>query len=190
MSPKNVSGFPGSNSSVSFSRVLWLVPCESCIVGPKSVDDAFYILNSWLQRRKLVSQEHQQFRVISRIFCGFRYIYKLAEPAPGFAWKNSTNHSLSSSTTYFTLSMSLDLTTHLALTIFVVTFGTGWSGHSPPLPSLWQWWQQAISWRVKPQLGLPGSSSHRLSSYTQMSSVTEPSIGSLIGSLEAEWQLE
>ena len=31
---------------------------------------------------------------------------------------------------------------------------------------------------------------HRLSSYTQMSSVAEPSIGSLIGSLEAEGQLE
>ncbi len=31
---------------------------------------------------------------------------------------------------------------------------------------------------------------HRLSSYTQMSSVAEPSIESLIGSLEAEGQLE
>ncbi len=31
---------------------------------------------------------------------------------------------------------------------------------------------------------------HRLSSYTQMSSVAEPSIGSLTGSLEAEGQLE
>ncbi len=30
---------------------------------------------------------------------------------------------------------------------------------------------------------------HRLRSYTQMSSVAEPSIGSLIGSLDAEWQL-
>ena len=37
-------------------------------------------------------------------------------------------------------------------------------------------------------VGLP--STHRLSSYTQMSSVAEPSIGSLIGSLEAEEQLE
>ncbi len=35
-----------------------------------------------------------------------------------------------------------------------------------------------------------GRPSHRLSSYTQMSSVAEPSIGSLIGSLEAEGQLE
>ena len=31
---------------------------------------------------------------------------------------------------------------------------------------------------------------HRLSSYTQTSSLAEPSIGSLIGSLEAEGQLE
>ncbi len=35
-----------------------------------------------------------------------------AEPAPGFAWENSINHSLSSSTTYSTRSMLLDLTTH------------------------------------------------------------------------------
>ena len=54
---------------------------------------------------------------------------QLAEPAPGFAWENSINRYfhlfLSLSTTYFTLSMRLNLTAHFALTISVVTFGTG-----------------------------------------------------------------
>ncbi len=36
----------------------------------------------------------------------------------------------------------------------------------------------------------PNWQEHSLSSYTQISSVAEPSIGSLIGSLEAEGQLE
>ena len=38
--------------------------------------------------------------------------------------------------------------------------------------------------------GDAGGQSHRLSSHTQISIVAEPSIGSLIGSLEAEGQLE
>ncbi len=46
------------------------------------------------------------------------------EPAPGFAQENSINHALSSSATYFSLSMSLDLSTRFELTIFVATFGT------------------------------------------------------------------
>ncbi len=96
--------------------------------------------------------------------------FQLAEPAPGFAWENSTNHSLSSSTPNFPLSMSLNLTTHFAITIFVVTFGTGWSRHSPPLPSSWQWWQWAASWQVKSQLDLLGLSSSLSTSTDSFSS--------------------
>ncbi len=104
------------------------------------------------------------------------FMLNLAEPAPSSAWENSMNCyfclSLSLSTTYFTPSMCLDLITHFMLstsfplTIFVITFGTGWSGYPPPLPSSRQWWQQAASRRVKPQLGLPGLSSSLSASTT------------------------
>ncbi len=101
----------------------------------------------------------------------FLLYFVLAEPAPSFARENSINHSLSSSTTYFTLSMSLGLTTHY---FCFVTFGTGWSRHSPALPTLWQWWQQAISWRVKPKLGLPGLSISLSTSTDSFSSLLQP----------------
>ncbi len=74
-------------------------------------------------------------------------------------------YKFSSPTTSFTLSMHLDLTMH-----YFVTFGTGWFGHSPALPSSWQWWQQAASWQVEPQLGLLGLSSSLSTSTDSFSS--------------------
>ncbi len=58
--------------------------------------------------------------------------------------------------------------------IFVVTFGTGQSRHSPPLHSLWQWWQQTVSQQVEPPLGLLGFSSSLSTSTDSFSSLLQP----------------
>ncbi len=42
------------------------------------------------------------------------------------------------------------------------------------------------SWEEKESVEVDSELDHRLSSYTQMSSVAEPSIGSLTGSLEVK----
>ncbi len=48
-----------------------------------------------------------------------------------------------------------------------------WSGHSPPLPNLWQWCLRAVSGRVKPQLGLLGLSSLLSTSTDSFSSLLQ-----------------
>ncbi len=150
---------------------LWWVTCTGCCLHPCIVCLICLQLRLQLKQHSpgyanlpfQTASLWSFFLFVSAVF-SYRWV---AEPTPGFARENSVSSPRPPCTSHCPCASTSPYA------IFVASFGTGWSEHSPALPSSWQWWQWAASWQVKPQLGLPGLLSS-LSTSTDSSSLLQP----------------